>query len=389
MEHTIGQIRDAVRIHTDRLFDLACDIFDHPELALGEFYAAQRLTTFLEQEGFAVERGTGGLETAFRAVWKRGVGGPVIGMMLEYDALEGVGHACGHHLQGPACIGAALAFRKLVDTDCSLVLYGTPAEEGVSGKVTMAAAGCFRDVDIMFCFHAGVSSGVGYSNKALQRLEVAFHGVSSHASTQPHLGRSALDAALLMFHALEIMREHITDGSRIHYSLMQGTGPSNIIPDYTAVELRLRSGERKYVAEMTGRVRNIVEGACLMTGTTAEVKDRGSTENMVTPPTLLKLLLDNEEALGLEKLWRHQSTSGGSSDVGNVSHIVPLANIYTWFCDGRIHSEDWAKEGKTPNARRSMETGAEVIAMTALQMVNNPQMLEQIKAELKHILDTE
>ena len=191
---------------SEELFLLACDIFDHPETGLKEYYASERLVSFLREKGFTVETGIAGLPTAFRAVWENASGGPRIGFLLEYDALPGLGHACAHHLQPAAVIGAALALREaLPDYPFRLVLYGTPDEEGRGGKIRMAEEGCFTDVDLMFAHHAAATTKTFYKNKALQSAGIIFHGTSAHAANAPEKGRSALDAMMLTFHALEIM----------------------------------------------------------------------------------------------------------------------------------------------------------------------------------------
>lgn len=158
MSDAKNALLQAVEANADRMFAIACDIFDHPECGREEYYACDLLTRFLEEEGFTVERGVGGLATAFRAAWEQGSGGPAIGFMMEYDALRGMGHACGHHLQGPATMGAALALKAVVKEPFKLVLYGTPDEESRGGKIDMVEAGLFRDVDVMFSYHTGRST---------------------------------------------------------------------------------------------------------------------------------------------------------------------------------------------------------------------------------------
>ena len=235
---------EVVEANADRLFEIACDIFDHPEYCREEYYACDRLTKFLEGEGFIVERGVGGLETAFRATWEQGSGGPAIGFMMEYDALKNLGHGCGHHLQGPATIGGALALKAVVKEPFKLVLYGTPDEENKGGKIDMVEAGLFRDVDVMFSHHTARTTGCSFSNKALAPQQVTFHGKPAHASGAPWNGRSAMDAMLLAFHGLEVLREHVKDGCRVHYTIMQGTGPSNIVHETARAHITLRAEDK-------------------------------------------------------------------------------------------------------------------------------------------------
>ena len=194
MSSTKEAILQAVEVNGAELFAIACDIFDHPECGREEVYASERLTSYLEEKGFDVERGVGGLETAFRATWKQGSGGPSIGFMMEYDALPDLGHACGHHLQGPTCIGAALALKEVCKEPFQLVLYGTPDEEGSGGKIDMINNCCFRDVDVIFSHHTKNNTSISEGSMALAPNRVTFHGTSAHAAVAPWEGRSALGA---------------------------------------------------------------------------------------------------------------------------------------------------------------------------------------------------
>ena len=166
---------------------MADDFFDHPEVGLQEFHAFETLTGWLEKEGFTVERGIAGMDTAFRAVWKHGEGGPNIGLLCEYDALAGLGHACGHHMQGPAILGAAKALKDAaIDAPYTITVYGTPAEESISGKVVMLENGCtFEELDVALMMHGGPATQVDVKSLALNKLKIIYHGVCSHAALKP------------------------------------------------------------------------------------------------------------------------------------------------------------------------------------------------------------
>ena len=364
------------------LFSLACDIFDHPETGLEEFYASGRLVSFLREKGFEVETGTGGLETAFRAVWENVLGGPSIGLLMEYDALDGLGHACGHHLQSAAVIGAALALREaLSDFPFKLVLYGTPAEEKHGGKITMAEAGCFRDVDLMLAWHASQNTSTFYKDKALQPVRISFHGTPAHAAISPEKGRSALDAMLLTFHALEIMREHVKEGCRIHYTVKEGTGPSNIVPDRAFCHVTLRAPDKPYLSEMFSRLERILQGACLMTDTTVEIRPQQCYWDLIPGESLREEILRRAEEIGAPKISHEKKCSAGSSDLGNVSWVVPTANSYTYFCDEAPHTEAWLQMGKSPEARQSALLGAKILALAASTYVLHPEKLGPVREE--------
>lgn len=196
------------------LIAMADQIHGYKEISYQEYRSAKLIETYLEQNGFQVETGVGGLPTAFRAVYEQGEKGPSIGLLCEYDALAGLGHGCAHHLQAPAILGAACAVKEcLKDFPYRLVVYGTPGEETSGGKITMVKNGCFQDIDVALMVHGGDHTQVDVKSMALVTAHVAFHGVAAHAAIAPDKGRSALDAMILMFNGIEFLREHIKEDS--------------------------------------------------------------------------------------------------------------------------------------------------------------------------------
>jgi len=374
-------ILQAVEANGAELFALACDIFDHPECGREEFYASELLTNYLTAKGFNVERGIGGLETAFRAVWEQGSGGPSIGFMMEYDALRDLGHACGHHLQGPATIGAALALKEAVKEPFKLVLYGTPDEESRGGKIDMVNNGCFRDIDVIFSYHTKRRTCVSPGSMALAPHQVTFHGTPSHAAVAPWEGRSALDALLLTFQGLEFMREHVRDGSRIQYTILERTGPTNIVHAQARAHITLRSNDRFYLEEMQKRMENVLKGACLMTDTTYELHQLPVYWNMIRLETLKNKALEIAEEIGAEKIADNDCSLFGSTDVGNVSWIVPNLNLNTYYCEHSEHTVGYLNNGKTENARTSMISASKIMALTALDLIADRAFMEAVKAE--------
>lgn len=201
-----------IQSHRDDLLRMADFICDNPEIGLREHQASALLTEHLRKNGFSVELGIAGLDTAFRCVYENGSGGRSIGLLCEYDALEGIGHGCGHHIQGPSILGAAVALKKCIPEDIpyKLVVYGTPAEETVGGKITMVEQGYFRDIDVAFMMHAsGSGTSVDRRMMAMTGMEVAYTGKSAHAAICPEEGRSALDALILAFHGIECLNRHV------------------------------------------------------------------------------------------------------------------------------------------------------------------------------------
>ena len=384
METMKEKLLQGVDACADEMFAVACDIFDHPEYGRTEVYASDLLTRVLEEKGFTVERGLADLPTSFRATWERGTGGPSVGFLLEYDALKGMGHGCGHHMQGPNAIAAALALRDAYPGDFKMVLYGTPDEEIAGGKIDMVNAGCFKDVDVMFGTHTAGGTRVAYGNKALAPTWVTFRGTPAHASGSPWKGRSAMDAMVLCFHGLEVMREHVKDGCRIHYTIKEGTGPSNIVHETANVHITLRSTDRLYLeGEMVPRMHEIVKGACLMTGTTAEITPRPVYWNYVPVDSLRNTVLDTAEEIGAPKVDRTPIFSGGSTDIGNVSWVVPTVNLYIYYSDHTEHTVPYMNDGKTEKAKDSLKWAAKTIGITALKILNDPELLKTIQEEHK------
>lgn len=366
----------------NELVALADKIYDCPETALKEYFALDLLTAFLKNKGFETEIGVGGLETAFKSTVKNGNGGPNIGLLGEYDALVGLGHACGHHLQTPALIGAMMALRETLPREkpWQIVLYGTPAEEGGGGKVIMARNGCFRDIDVALMVHGGDTTTLDPTSYANMKYTVTFKGKASHAAAHPADGRSAFDALLLTMDGVEFMREHISKDAIIHYApIHAGHTPANIVPESAQGEFVLRSLRYSYLNDMERRFRNIVKGAALMTGTTYEL-EKGMCYKMCIPnEPLTDLFYKNAELAGAERIAPPRE-SIGSSDFGDVNEIVP------GFC-GRIafapkgtgaHSIEWLKVGKTKEAHQSIITAAKTIAGMVIEIILEDKLMDEI-----------
>lgn len=365
------------------LLNMADYICDHPEVGLQEHKACVLLADHLQKNGFSVELGTGGLQTAFRAVWKNGEGGPHIGLLCEYDALEGIGHGCGHHLQGPSILGAAIALRKNLTQElpCTIIVYGTPAEETVGGKALMLEDGCFQDIDVALMMHASsTGTGVDKHTMALTTLFVAYQGKSAHAAIRPEQGRSALDALLLAFHGIECLREHVPDEVRMHYAITDGGMPVNAVPAYAAAQIVARSYDRTQLEKVITRIEKILEGASLMTETTYTVKRGLDLHNSIPVSKLHELLMSNAALVGAPKLMPPREKTG-STDFGNVCYVVPGACIRV-SSDGGVpvpgHSKEAAAQGKSDESHAAVIYAAKILAATVYDMVSDPAVMKAI-----------
>ena len=302
-----------------RVIEVSDKIWDYAELGFIEYESAKLLSGEFERHGFAVERGVAGIPTAFVATW--GKGGPIIGVMGEYDALMGVsqrkvpvrepiveggnGHGCGHNIHGASGMAGAIATRYAMEKNGvkgTIRFFGTPAEESGSGKVWMVRAGVFDGVDAVLSHHPGAMNygGLG-SSLANNSVKFHFYGKTSHAAGSPEQGRSALDAVELMNIGVNYLREHVIQDARMHYVIEAGGGQPNVVPDYARSWYLIRAPERDQVDSIYARVLKIAEGATLMTETTLKVEFLKAVYNKIPSKALSELVTENMRLIGAPK----------------------------------------------------------------------------------------
>lgn len=374
---------DKIDSYRGELIALADQIFDNPETGLHEYKASAWLTEYLENHGFRVERGVGGLETAFRATYEVGSGGPSFGLLCEYDALEKQGHACGHHLQGPCIIGAAMALKEVVlDRPYKLVVYGTPAEENEAGKVTMLENGCFQDIDIALMMHMDGATRVDVKYLANVKYRVIFHGVSSHAARKPEDGKSALDALILSFQGVEFLREHVIDDMRMHYTVVDAGAPANVVSPRAEGAFVLRSYDMEYLKDVERRFRNIMEGAALMTDTRAEIILEKRIDNKIPVLSLNNILMENARLVNAPQIAPPRAKTG-STDFCNVTSVVPGACIRVAFVPITVgpHTKGYYDAGKAPAGHDGLIYGSKILAGSMWDILEKPALMDQIKEE--------
>ena len=382
---------EVIEMHRAELCKMADLIYDFAEKSAEEYKSMELLTDYLQNEGFTVERGIA-LDTAFRATWDncRAAGddeenntAPVLGILVEYDALEDIGHACGHHMQGPAGIGAAIAIKEVMkDYPFKLVIYGTPAEETLGGKIVMLDAGYMKELDLALMSHGSPNTSVDEKCMALENFVVTFHGVKSHAAISPDKGRSALDAALLSFHAIEMLREHVKDDTRMHYTIRNAGGPPNVVPDLTVAEYTLRSYSTSYLNTVVERFYNILKGAALMTDTTYDIQRDLPFKSKIVCYSVNDLLMKNAAYEKAPSIAAPRKKTG-STDFGNVLYEVPGSCIRIAFTkpDAQPHSQEYLEAGKTDKAHDAICYAAKIMADTFCDVITTPGLLTQIKEE--------
>ncbi|WP_303063439.1 M20 family metallopeptidase [Acidaminococcus massiliensis] len=377
-----NEIGEYIRKEMPHLTEMADRIFDHPELAFHEYQAAKILEDYLENHGFSVQRGLGKFATAFRAEYRQGKDGIRIGLLCEYDALP-KGHACGHHLQGPAIVGAAAAIKDLFQGfTYDLVVYGTPAEEGKGGKILLLQEGFLKDLDVALMMHGGPATQTDIKSMAKISASVKFHGKSSHAALNPENGRSALDALLLSCQGIEFLREHIRDDSRIQYIISNGGTAVNVVPDLAVGEFSLRSYDSSYLDELIRRFEQVVKGAAIMTETREEVIYHLRTEGKIPALCLNDLLMANAEYYGAPNRKPARERTG-STDFANVMHEIPGACIRIAFVrEGTAsHSQEFLDAGKSEEARNAIMYGSEILAASVYDLVSKKDLWEKVKKD--------
>ena len=445
-------ILNQIKLHEDRLCKTAADIWDNPQVALEETHASDLLAEELERNGFSTERGVGQMSTAFVASW--GKGRPVLGFLGEYDALPGLsqkvsaekdptvaggpGHGCGHNLYGTSCMGSAMALKEAMELEHingTIRFYGCPAEETLVGKTFMARAGVFDDLDAAITWHPGsVNLASAGSSLAMNSFKVNFHGVASHAGGAPHLGRSALDGAMLMDVGVNYLREHVMQEARIHSVVTSGGQVPNVVPAYAQIWYFVRAPHRDQANEIYARMLDIAKGAVLMSGTTHDVEFVTGCYDILPNYTLCTLLLEamqasdgirfSEQERSFAKklqatfpagsvgrayeriqksvqgsipaeeidnpLWEqilpHSDSpplGGGSTEVGDVSWIAPTCQLTTccWPLGTPGHSWQTVASCGSSIGRKGMLFAAKAMALAGLGLLTKPALLEQAKAE--------
>jgi amidohydrolase len=374
----------AVEAHRRQLRDLSLEIHANPELGFKEVKASALLTKYLEENGFAIERGICKLETAFRASY--GKGKPAIAILAEYDALPQLGHACGHNLIAGAAVGAAVAAKKAIDK-CggSVLVIGTPAEEFYGGKVVMAERGAFKKVDIAMMVHPGAHDSATTQALACITLEVEFFGKAAHAATRPETGINALEAMLLSFAAINALRQHVLDKARIHGIITDGGEAPNVVPAHSAGNFLVRAEDNAYLEELKEKVLNCFAGAAAATGARLEYKwGEGVYEPLRNNLALAELFRQNINTLGRDMPLVGASRVG-STDMGNVSQIVPAIHPTIGVAPETvvIHSPEFAQAAASEAGIKGMLDAAKALAMTVVDLTASPETVNQVKAEFR------
>jgi amidohydrolase len=381
------RICDQVDRMVDRLYEVSHKIHKNPELKFEEVRASRLLADELEKDGFSVDLGVAGLDTAIYAVHPAQSEGPTVAILGEYDALPEIGHACGHNLIAAAGLGTALALGTVKEElPGRLVFMGTPGEEGGGGKVIMIEAGLFDGINAAMMFHPSTHTVVDRGSLAISEVQISFKGRPSHASGSPEKGINALDAVIQTFNGINALRQHIKDGARIHGIITNGGAKPNIVPEHAAAAFYVRALESNYRDELLEKLRHCAEGAALATGATLTFKVEGHSYKAMRPNRALgEVFTRNLETLG-EPLNPPPADAGlGSTDMGDVSQTVPSIHPYIQICDETIagHSREFAAASISERGQAVMLVAAKAMAMTAIDVFTDSGLIEQMREKFR------
>jgi len=385
MEKLKASVTGEVDAQCHQLSELSLKIHANPELGFHEVKATAWLTQYLEENDFSIERGICELPTAFRASY--GQGKPTIAILAEYDALPCLGHACGHNLIATCAVGAAVASKLAINQfGGSILVIGTPSEEKYGGKVIMADRGAFNNVDMAMMVHPGVYNTATARALALQALEVEFFGKAAHAAARPEEGINALEAMLNSFAAINSLRQHIKSTARIHGIITDGGEAANIVPTHSAANFMVRAEDNTYLDELKERVLNCFIGATTASGARLEYRwAKIRYAPMRNNLTLARLFRQNMQSLGRRMQLFNPSSAFGSTDMGNVSQLVPGIHPHVAIApkDVLSHSPRFAEAAASEAGMRGLVDAAKALAMTVVDLVANSETLAKVKKEFQ------
>jgi amidohydrolase len=377
----------AVEQAREEILDLSHRIHANPEPAFEEHQAAAWVAEVLERHGYQVEFPVGSLSTAVRARLPggRGSDGPRVGILAEYDALPGLGHGCGHNTMAASGVGAAIALASIApDLAGEIVFLGTPAEERGGGKQIMIDDGLFEGLDAALLYHPSDTSSAICALLACADIEVTFHGLQAHAASDPWMGKNALDALILLFQAVGLWRQQIRPSARVHGIVVEGGTAANIIPDRAVARFMVRSDQQDDFERMMRRFDQIAQGAALAADCTVEVVPSALYSTMRDNRVLQELFRANMVAHGVTE-DPYDYTRLGSSDMGNVSHVVPTIHPYLAICDEGVaaHSIVFRDAAATARADETTLMAATLVAETAYDLFTNPQLVDAAWREFR------
>ena len=364
----------------ERLAEISDYIYNNPELGNEEYKAVEALTTFLKEHDFKIEAPIADMATAFKATFDSGKPGMTIGYLCEYDALPKIGHGCGHNMIGAMSAGAGVVLSKVLhEIGGKVIVYGTPAEETNGGKVILAEAGVFDELDAAMIVHPDGETRASGSSSALYPIRFIYKGKTAHAASCPEKGINALNSVIQLFNGIDALRQHVTPDVKMHGIITKGGVAANIVPDEAVADFYFRASTKERVTEVVEKVKKIAEGAALMTGATLEMERYELPyDDLNTNEALSEMFNNNLRELGITDIKEAKAT-GGSSDIGNVSYVAPTIHPYIGITDCPMvgHSVEMAKATTTSKAHDRLLIAALAMAYTGHDVIVRNESLRK------------
>ena len=370
----------------ENFIDISQRIHKNPEIGNEEYFASDLLTKFLEDRDFDIKRDVAGHKTGFIARKKSKHGEfPKIAFLAEYDALPNLGHACGHNIIGAISVAGAVALAELFDSiPGEIIVYGCPSEEGGengSSKGSFVRENLFDNVDVAMIIHPSSEHSITKKSLAVNPLDFEFFGKSSHAAGSPENGKNALDALLHFFNGIATLRQHVKPDVKIHGIITHGGDAPNIIPDYTKARFYIRSSTKEGCDEVTSKVEAIAQGAALMTECTAKISSfQNRVDNLIPTRYFDELYVETMQKLGVD-VCVDSKKGMGSTDVGNVSHVIPTIhpNIKICDCDVSGHTHEFSEAAGSLKGDEAVILGGKALALLGLDLIINKDRLDNVK----------
>lgn len=357
-----------------------------PEIGNQEFFASETLAALLEEAGFQVDKGVAGHETAFYALKDSGKPGPRIAFLAEYDALPGIGHACGHNIIGTTSTAAGIALAETLDhTGGSVVVLGTPAEEGGpngSAKGSFVKHGLLKEIDAALIIHPSGRTSVTGEFLAVDPLDFHFYGKPAHASGSPDKGINALDAVIQLFNGINALRQHLPQDVRVHGIIPNGGDAPNIVPEYASARFFIRAETWTKAQAVSEKIKNIAKGAALATGASVKIERfQNEVKDFVLNPVLDQVLKEELENVG-EYVHLKKGKGRGSTDTGNISYEVPTAHPYIQIGPEDLigHTEEFREAARSEIGDAAVLKGAKALAHTGYRLLTDKELLKQARA---------
>jgi amidohydrolase len=369
------------------------EIHANPEIGNQEVFASRKHVENLRQAGFDVQTAVAGHETSFYAVKDSGIEGPTVAFLAEYDALPGLGHACGHNIIGTTSVAAGIALAQtLSETGGRVVVLGTPAEEGGpngSAKGSFVKHGYLEDIDVALMLHPSGKTALTGESLAVDPLDFHFYGKPAHASGSPEKGINALDAVIQLYNGINALRQQLPSDVRIHGIITHGGDAPNIIPEYASARFFIRAESWEKTLETSTKVRAIAEGAALATGATVKIERfQNEVKDLVVTPVLDSILQEELEALG-ETVHTEKRKGKGSTDAGNISHEVPTSHGYIKIGSEDLiaHTVEFREAARSEQGDRALITGAKALAATGYRLLTDSELLYRVRKDHERALE--